>query len=192
MIRGFASLLVILLLNGCANTGGVDGVESLYANIQNIQASQNMDSTQGTDLQNQINLLVAQLGQMVGIAPTTLYGSGNTNKAFAISNSLMSAANMLVGSASLPCVNAQMLNGLQTRVLGVAATMPGNYSMQQAWNTIQFDLISEFISLQASYLSLVPQYMLQLLPYMSKNRMQSVLSTLKSVTAQLQQAMATT
>ena len=33
---------------------------------------------------------------------------------------------------------------------------------------MQFDLNHELISIQASYLSLVPQYMLQLMPYMSK------------------------
>jgi hypothetical protein len=177
------------LLNGCASTGGVEGVEDLYNNAKDIQAMQNMDSTQGNDLQNQMNLLIAQLGQMVGIPPTTLYGSGNANRAYAISASLVSAASMLVGSASLPSVNNETMTGLQTRILGVAATMPTNYGMQQAWNMMQFDLISELISLQASYLSLVPQYMLQLLPYMSKKHMKALQSTLQTVTTQLQQAM---
>jgi hypothetical protein len=189
MGRGILSLLILLLLNGCASTGGVEGVEDLYNNAKDIQAMQNMDSTQGNDLQNQMNLLIAQLGQMVGIPPTTLYGSGNANRAYAISASLVSAASMLVGSASLPSVNNETMTGLQTRILGVAATMPTNYGMQQAWNMMQFDLISELISLQASYLSLVPQYMLQLLPYMSKKHMKALQSTLQTVTTQLQQAM---
>jgi hypothetical protein len=189
MGRCVLSLLILLLLNGCASTGGVEGVEDLYNNAKDIQAMQNMDSTQANDLQTQINLLIAQLGQMVGIPPTTLYGSGNANRAYAISASLVSAASMLVGSASLPSVNNETMTGLQTRILGVAATMPTNYGMQQAWNMMQFDLISELISLQASYLSLVPQYMLQLLPYMSKKHMKALQSTLQTVTSQLQQAM---
>ena len=192
MRQGFLLISLLFLLGGCgSSTPGVDGVESLYTQARNVQSLVNMDSTQASDLQNQINLLISQLGQMVGIPPTTLYNGGNTAKAYAISNALAGAATMLVGGNSVPVVSNDVMNSMRVQILGTAASMPLNYGIQTAWNMMQFDLISELISIQASYLSLVPQYMLQLMPYMSKNHMQSLLSTLKTVTNQLQQAMAT-
>ena len=190
MARGFLSLLLLFFLSGCGSgMPGVDGVEDLYNNAKDIQSNINMNSAQASDLENQVNLLISQLGQMVGISPTTLYSDGTPTKAYAISNSLTAAATMLVGNSSLPSVNNDTMNSMRIKILGVAASMPTNYGMQQAWNMMQFDLIGELISLQASYLSLVPQYMLQLLPYMSKDDMKALQSKLKAVTDQLQQAL---
>lgn len=183
---------MFLLLGGClGGTPGVQGIESLYDQGKDIQSAYDMNSTQAADLENQANLLIAQLGRMVGMPPTSLYSSGNANKAYAISNSIVSAATMLVGNSSLPVVNNDTMNSLRVQILGNAASMPTNFGIQTAWNMMQFDLISELISLQASYLSLVPQYMLQLLPYLSKDDMTKMKNTLTTVTNQLQQGMAT-
>lgn len=190
MIRGLFAISILFLLPSCAGTGGVSGVEDLYNQGKDIQANQNMDSSQASDLETQVNLLIAQLGKMVGIAPTTLYAKGTPEKAFAISHAIYAAANTLIGSVSVPVVNNDTLNSMRTKILGTAANMPLNFGVQNAWNTMQFDLISEMISMQASYLSLVPQYMLQLLPYMSKNDMQVLASKVQTVTKQLQQALA--
>ena len=67
--------------------------------------------------------------------------------------------------------------------------MPMNFGVSSAWNMMQFDLISEMISMQASYLSLVPQYMLQLLPYIV-DHMRALQGRLQTVTKQLQEALA--
>jgi hypothetical protein len=183
---------LFFLLTGClGGTPGVQGIEDLYNQGQDIKSAYNMNSSDAADLENQVNLLIAQLGRMVGIPPTTLYSGGNANKAYAISNSIVSAATMLVGNSSLPVVNNDTMNSLRVQILGNAASMPTNFGIQNAWNMMQFDLISEFISLQASYLSLVPQYMLQLLPYLSKDDMKKMKNTLTAVTNQLQQGMAT-
>ncbi len=183
---------MLFLLTGClGGTPGVDGIEDLYNQGKDIQSAYDMNSADAADLENQVNLIISQLGQMVGIAPTTLYSGGTASKAYAISNSLVGAATMLVGNSSLPSVNNDTMSSLRVQILGTAASMPTNFGMQNAWNMIQFDLISELISLQASYLSLVPQYILQILPYMSKDDMKKMKNTLAAVTNQLQQAMAT-
>lgn len=194
MIRGLLILSMLFSLPGCmgAGGGGVAGVESMYNQGKDIQANQNMNSTQASDLETQVNLLISQLGKMVGIAPTTLYSKGTPSKAFAISQALASAATTLVGSNSVPVVNNDTLTSMRTKILGTAVSMPMNFGVKTAWYTMRFDLIGEMISMQSSYLSLIPQYMLQLLPYMSKKHMQATQSKLETVTKQLQQALQTT
>ena len=167
-------------------TDGVKGVEELYGNVKTMQAQKNIDSTQAANLRMQLNLLISELARFIGMAPTSLYKDGTGEHAYKISQNIALAANIVVGSTSPLIVNDQMMKSMQTKILGVASQMPLNFQLQNTWNMLQYDLIAEFISIQASYLSLVPQYISQMMVYMNKkdmeimaNKMQTAISKLK-------------
>lgn len=190
MVRGLLSLLALLFLNGClGGADGVQGVEDLYNQGKDIQSNQTMQSSAASDLQNQVQLLISQLGQISSMSPQSLYQGGNANKAFSLSSKILSVASNLTGGSNAPVVNSDILNSMQTRIFGVASRNPLNFNSQQTWNLVQFDVISELIKMQCSYVSLIPQYMLQLLPYMSEDDMKKNARKLKTATQQLKEEM---
>ena len=192
---------LLLLLSGClGGQSGVKGVESLYDNAMNIKDAHTMNSTQAQDLEMKLNQMMAELGKFIGMSPQTLFSSGPSSttggqqlpqSAVQISQAISSAATMLVGASSGLVVDNDVMRSMGNRILGVSLSMPGNYGIRNTWNMIQFDLVGEFIAIQASYLSLVPQYMLQIMPYLSKHDMTIMAKKVEAALKQLQQAIPT-